>query len=44
MKVGDQQFCPLSDWECPYYHESGICLLDNPKEECDDFYAETGDE
>lgn len=35
--------CPISDWSCPYCNQGGICMLENPEEECDDYYAEVGD-
>lgn len=40
--------CPVNGWDCPYYRkealvgldsESGICTLDDPYHDCDDFYA-----
>lgn len=36
--------CPTGDWSCPYCNQGGICMLTNPAEECDDYYAEVGDE
>lgn len=45
--------CPVNDWNCPYYKDRaniegkkayGICTLENPYEECDDFYATHGDD
>ena len=35
--------CPVNGWDCPYW-KSGICQLDNPMEECDDFAAMWGEE
>jgi hypothetical protein len=29
-------YCPVNGWDCPYY-EKGLCKIDNPIEECDDF-------
>lgn len=29
--------CPVNGWDCPYWIKGGICGLDNPFEECDDF-------
>ena len=29
--------CPINDFECPYFDANGNCMLDNPKEECDDY-------
>lgn len=32
--------CPLDDFTCPYYDvEKGVCTIDNPMEECDDYAA-----
>lgn len=28
--------CPVNGWDCPYY-KNGICQLENPYDECDDF-------
>lgn len=28
--------CPVNGYDCPYW-DNGICGLDNPMEECDDF-------
>ena len=37
--------CPVLDWECPYFNPEGcVCKLDNPKVDCDDYYAVVGDE
>ena len=33
--------CPVNGWDCPYYSDEGHpcrCLLNDPYEECDDFY------
>ena len=35
--------CPTADFSCPYYGARGTCLLENPTEECDDYYAAVGD-
>lgn len=37
-------FCPTCDFSCPYCGTYGECELDNPAEECDDYYAVMGDE
>lgn len=29
-------YCPVNGWDCPYYAD-GLCKIDNPIEECDDF-------
>ena len=36
--------CPTGDLSCPYCNQGGICMLENPREECDDYYAAVGDE
>lgn len=36
-------FCPTGDVACPY-NDDGYCTLENPDENCDDYYAESGDE
>ena len=36
--------CPLFDMTCPYCLASGECTIDNPKEECDDYYYYNGEE
>ena len=28
--------CPVNGYDCPYW-KNGLCELDNPMEECDDF-------
>ena len=44
MKIiqGKHYHCPVNGWDCPYYkattdESGGICLLENPYEDCDDF-------
>lgn len=29
-------YCPVNGWDCPYY-KSGLCTIENPIENCDDF-------
>ena len=29
-------YCPVNDWNCPYY-KYGECGIENPVDECDDF-------
>lgn len=38
--------CPVPGavFDCPYCDIYGCCGLSNPAEECDDYYAEVGDE
>ena len=44
--------CPVNGWDCPYYKSTAnvdgkkercLCTMENPYEECDDFYASFGD-
>lgn len=28
--------CPVNGWDCPYWND-GVCKLDNPYDDCDDF-------
>lgn len=37
-------YCPTGDFSCPYFAAHGVCLLENPAEECDDYYYAVGDE
>lgn len=37
-------YCPTNDFSCPYCGTYGECNLDNPAEECDDYYYAVGDE
>jgi len=30
--------CPTFDFTCPYCLASGECIIDNPKEECDEYW------
>lgn len=33
-------YCPLNEWDCPYYSNKGYCMMypsSNPIDECDDF-------
>lgn len=45
--------CPVNGWDCPYYKykdndfpEKGkcLCILENPYEECDDFFSSYGED
>ena len=31
-------YCPVNGWDCPYY-KKGVCHIDDPIEDCDDFGA-----
>ena len=44
--------CPVNGWDCPYYKNTAnvdgkkehcLCTMENPYEECDDFYTAFGD-
>lgn len=40
--------CPTDDFTCPYFQsandvENGFCTLENPYNECDEFYMAYGD-
>ena len=30
-------YCPCNGWDCPYFGKEGVCSLDDPKENCDDY-------
>ena len=30
--------CPTFDFTCPYCLASGECIIDNPKEECEEYW------
>lgn len=33
---GQPVYCTVNGWDCPYYHK-GICYIENPVEDCEDF-------
>lgn len=43
--------CPVNGWDCPYYKNSDekdpnhrcLCTMENPIEDCDDFFSMWGD-
>ena len=35
---GEITYCPVKGWDCPYY-KNGVCHIDDPIEDCDDFSA-----
>ena len=35
--------CPVNSWNCPYYSD-GICTLDDPMSDCDDFAGAWGED
>lgn len=36
-------YCPSGAFDCPYYKKNGVCTIEDPLSECDDFgsYYET---
>lgn len=48
LKSGKPHFhCPVNGYDCPYYTntpQNCMCTLENPMEECDDFYSAWGDD
>ena len=40
MKVEKKNYpeCPAFDMTCPYCLASGECTIDNPKEECEEYW------
>ena len=34
--LNNEYFCPVGQWDCPYYNQ-GQCELNNPQLECDDY-------
>lgn len=30
-------YCPVNGWDCPYYKDGGLCTIENPLEDCEDF-------
>ena len=39
----EENLCPAGDISCPYNTE-GVCALERPWDECDDYYGVVGDE
>ena len=35
---GETTYCTVNGWDCPYY-KNGVCHIDDPIEDCDDFGA-----
>lgn len=35
---GEKMYCPINEWDCPYY-KGGICHKRDPEEECSEFLA-----
>lgn len=36
--------CPTCDITCPYWQYNDECVIGNPLEECDEYYAILGEE
>lgn len=34
---GEPIYCPVNGFDCPYCGTDGICYINDPMEECDDF-------
>ena len=30
-------YCPINGWSCPYFKDNGVCTIDHPEKECDDY-------
>lgn len=30
-------YCPVNGWDCPYYRDECVCVLNDPMADCDDF-------
>lgn len=35
---GETVYCPVNDWECPYW-KKGVCTIEDAVEDCADFGA-----
>ena len=35
---GQVTYCPVNGWDCPYFGKDGICHVDNPFDDCTDWY------
>ena len=33
-------YCPMNDFECPYWESGNYCNLEDAREQCDAFYGE----
>ena len=38
LRNGEPIYCPFDAWDCPYF-KKGICTIDDPLKDCDDFGA-----
>ena len=34
---GQTTYCPVNGWDCPYYKDAGVCHIEDPVADCDDF-------
>lgn len=34
---GEPTFCTVNAYDCPYYDQCGICHIDDPIADCEDF-------
>lgn len=30
-------YCPVNEWDCPFWQKDGTCSLESPIEDCDDY-------
>lgn len=37
LHKGEPIYCPVNGFDCPYCGVDGICYINDPMEECDDF-------
>ncbi len=37
MHKGEPIYCPVNGFDCPYCSVNGICYINDPMEDCDDF-------
>lgn len=33
----EKTYCPVNGWDCPYCDISGVCHIDDPQKDCDDW-------
>lgn len=36
---GELTYCPVNGWDCPYCDKNGVCHVDDPCEDCDDWLS-----
>ena len=32
-------YCPVNSWDCPYFKTDGVCTIEDPYDNCDDYAA-----